>query len=284
MRGFLLVAFLLCSGVAYAQNPEFPPPPSDPNKRAEMAEDYFNQAEALYRVQEYDKAFLYYKQSYLLSQQPALLFNMGQCQRQLGRHEEALKSYKSFVRDDPDNKLRPQVEKLILEEEKAIADAKLNKPPEDPKLKLDTDGDKIVDANDLCVNDAEDGKGDAPNDGCPLKKGPDTDPDTKPTLDPMAKNLFFGAAGAGAAGLGVGIFAFSQSQKAKSAQGPEAPDQDAADTAFGRAKTFALVSDVLLIAAAGTGAVGFLLQQKSKKQPEVKVSVLPNGASVSVRF
>jgi tetratricopeptide (TPR) repeat protein len=232
MRRLLLALFLFSSGVAYAQQPTitFPDPPTDPNKRAEMAEQYFNDAEAFYRVQDYEKAFLYYKQSYLLSLQATLLFNMGQCYRQMGKHEEALKSYKSFVRDDPGNKLRPQVEKLIEDEEKIIAEIKAKNPNPiiEPVKETDVDQDGIKDANDLCLNQKEDGKGKAPVDGCPdappIVVNP---PKVEPKLDPTAKFLYLGAGGGAAIGGVFGIIAFSQGNAAKTEQQKAVPDQAA---------------------------------------------------------
>ena len=285
MRRFLLALCLLCSGVAYAQKPaiNFPAPPADENKRAEMAEEYFNKAEALYRVQEYEEAYQYYKQSYLLSLQATLLFNMGQCSRQMGKHEEALKSYKSFVRDDPSNKLRPQVEKLIEDEERIIAELKAKNPTVEPPKEIDTDKDSILDSNDLCVNDKEDGAGKAPADGCPDVPAI-IDAPKEPTLNSTAKLMYLGAGGAAVVGGVVGVLAFAQANKVKTEQANAAPDAAIISSAFGKAKAFALVSDLFFVAALGTGGVGFLLQQKSKKQPEVTISIVPAGASVAVRF
>jgi tetratricopeptide (TPR) repeat protein len=289
MRRFLLVLCLLCSGVAYAQKPtiNFPPPPTDENKRADMAEEYFNKAEALYRVQEYEEAYQYYKQSYLLSLQATLLFNMGQCSRQMGKHEEALKSYKSFVRDDPNNKLRSQVEKLIEEEERIIKEEERirreAKPTVTPPNELDADKDNIPNSEDSCMNDKEDGKGKAPLDGCPDVPAI-IDTSKKTTLDPTAKLMYLGAGGGAVVGGVVGVLAFTQANKVKTEQAKPTPNEDVISSAFDKAKAFALISDVFFLAALGAGGAGFLLQQKSKKQPEVTLSIVPNGASVAVRF
>ena len=80
------------------------------------------------------------------------------------------------------------------------------------------------------------------------------------------------------------MIAFTQAQKTKQEQESAAPNIANAEASFKRAKTFALISDALFIAAVGVGGTGFLLQQKSKKQPEVTISIVPSGASVSVRF
>src|SRR5262245_50959307 len=81
----------------------------------EKAADRFEQREAHYNIQEYEEALAGYKEAYLLSKEPALLFNIGQCYRHLDRVEEALKSYRAFLREVPDTAVRPGVEKIIAE-------------------------------------------------------------------------------------------------------------------------------------------------------------------------
>ena len=80
----------------------------------ERAADLFKKAEAYYAVSEYEKALEGYKEAYLLSLQPELIFNVAQCQRQLGRYEDAIKSYRSFLRQSPDTPTREKVETLLL--------------------------------------------------------------------------------------------------------------------------------------------------------------------------
>jgi tetratricopeptide (TPR) repeat protein len=104
MRSWLFALLPGLSAVAYAQ-----PAPTDISE----AEQIFNKAEEHYKLQEYEKALEGYKEVYRLIQNPALLFNMGQCYRQLNRNEEAIKSYKAFLRDDPETDKRSQVEALI---------------------------------------------------------------------------------------------------------------------------------------------------------------------------
>src|SRR5262249_44458780 len=53
------------------------------------------------------------------SQAPELLFNIGQCYRNLGRYEEATKSYQAFLRVTPNAPNRAKVEALIAEMEAA---------------------------------------------------------------------------------------------------------------------------------------------------------------------
>ena len=69
----------------------------------EQAKEYFKKAEAFYKINDYEQALENYKQSYLLSQEPVLLYNMAQCYRLLGKPEDALRTYKTFVKDSPAN-------------------------------------------------------------------------------------------------------------------------------------------------------------------------------------
>ena len=108
----LVIAFLfvctLPNPTALAQKP-----PAE--EEMEKAAKRFGEAEAFFRVQDYTKALEGYKEAYLLSKAPELLYNIGQCQRKLGRYEEAIESYKSFLAGAPDASNRTDVEALIVE-------------------------------------------------------------------------------------------------------------------------------------------------------------------------
>src|SRR5687767_1629312 len=72
----------------------------------DRARALFEEGETFYKVGEYDKALESYKQAYILSKEPALLFNMAQCYRLLSRSDEAVRTYKIFIRDTPDEVAR----------------------------------------------------------------------------------------------------------------------------------------------------------------------------------
>ena len=107
----LLCGFLLASGVttARAATPE----------QMEKAAQAFEIAEKNYKVGDYEKALEGYKEAYVLSGEADLLFNIGQCQRKLGRNEEAIRSYKTFLQERPNTPNKPDVEALIREMELA---------------------------------------------------------------------------------------------------------------------------------------------------------------------
>src|SRR5262245_24860925 len=92
----LLCLLSLDRAVALAQGSGKP----SKEDRAE-ARRLFDEAERHYKLQEYQEALDRYKDAYRLSNLPELLFDIGQCYRQLGRYEEAIRSYQWFLRDDP---------------------------------------------------------------------------------------------------------------------------------------------------------------------------------------
>jgi tetratricopeptide (TPR) repeat protein len=68
------------------------------------ADDGREEASAIYRIGvrsydlgEYAAALEAFKRSYLLSEAPELLFNIGQCHRKLGHDREALDFYKRYL-------------------------------------------------------------------------------------------------------------------------------------------------------------------------------------------
>jgi tetratricopeptide (TPR) repeat protein len=100
---FVMCLFLLSTSVM-AQSKE------DIQRAAEI----FRQAEVQYEIQSYQKALELYKEAYVLSEAPEILFNMGQCYRLLGQTEEARRAYNTFLRNlSADDPLRKDVERLL---------------------------------------------------------------------------------------------------------------------------------------------------------------------------
>jgi tetratricopeptide (TPR) repeat protein len=93
------------------------------------------QATAAYNIGRYEEAARLYEEAYLAVPDPDLLFNIGQAYRMAGRPEQALTSYKSYLRVAPPNpKVRPQVEARVAELEKIVADTKGSQAAPPPSL------------------------------------------------------------------------------------------------------------------------------------------------------
>ena len=100
-RAFWVVLALLALGAPlWAQSKE----------ELKKAAARFEEGERHYKLGEHEEALKKYRESYLLSGEPALLFNIGQCQRILGQDQEALRSYDRFLDDFPETPYRAEIE------------------------------------------------------------------------------------------------------------------------------------------------------------------------------
>jgi len=80
----------------------------------------------------YDEAVEHLSQAYSLTQDPVLLFSLGQAYRLAGKPEKALASYSAFLRAArPSGKYRAQIERAAAEIE-TITSFVLNRPAERP--------------------------------------------------------------------------------------------------------------------------------------------------------
>jgi tetratricopeptide (TPR) repeat protein len=87
----------------------------------EQAREHARQGRLQYQLGRFDQALEEYAAAYELDPVPALLFNIGQCHRQLGDHERAIFFYEGFLRDSPDAPNRATVESLLAESRAELA-------------------------------------------------------------------------------------------------------------------------------------------------------------------
>ena len=85
------------------------------------ARAHARQGQAFYDLNRIQEAYLEYEQAYLIEQDPALLYNMGQCQRKLGNNEEALHFYRTYLRRVPKGPSAVEAEKRVRELDAAAA-------------------------------------------------------------------------------------------------------------------------------------------------------------------
>jgi hypothetical protein len=101
------------------------PAPAGPSPSAgtstSAARTHARQGLAFYDLSRFQEAYLEYEQAYLIEQDPALLYNMGQCQRKLGNNEEALHFYRTYLRRVPKGPSSVEAEKRVRELEAAPA-------------------------------------------------------------------------------------------------------------------------------------------------------------------
>jgi tetratricopeptide (TPR) repeat protein len=114
-RGLVaVVALMLCTLSGSLARAE-----TDAEKK-QRAKEHYEIATRLYDVGKYGDAIKEYESAYLLTGDPALLFNIGQAYRLWDRPEDALRVYKNYLRQRPDAVNRADVEKKIADLEKVI--------------------------------------------------------------------------------------------------------------------------------------------------------------------
>ncbi|HTA19118.1 MAG TPA: tetratricopeptide repeat protein [Polyangia bacterium] len=86
----------------------------------EAAQAHYKKARSLYNVSEYRAALDEFKQAYVEHEDPAFLYNIAQCHRQLGDYPEAITFYKRFLSESPKAPNRKDVQRLIAELEGKI--------------------------------------------------------------------------------------------------------------------------------------------------------------------
>lgn len=84
------------------------------------AKEHYEKATRLYEVEKYAEAIDEYQKVYLLVDDPNMLYNIAQAYRLWGKPDEAVRSYRNFLRRSPNAPNRADVEKKIGDLEKTI--------------------------------------------------------------------------------------------------------------------------------------------------------------------
>jgi tetratricopeptide (TPR) repeat protein len=122
---FLLAATMLCASITQLV-PERAACARDSTSAAEdaalkRAQVHFRKGEKLFALGRFEDALAEYQQAFEEYPLPEFLFNIGQCDRNLGDYDEAIFSFRKYLRLKPDAENRDATEELIaeLEAEKA---------------------------------------------------------------------------------------------------------------------------------------------------------------------
>jgi tetratricopeptide (TPR) repeat protein len=128
MRWLVLLVFLCVSTFARAD---------DPAMRA--AKRHYDRGEKLFALGKFDEALDEYQKAFDAKPLPGFLFNIGQCYRNLGDYDQAIFSFKKYLKLDPNAPNKEKVDKLIedLEDKKERGEGqkliKKEPPPPPPK-------------------------------------------------------------------------------------------------------------------------------------------------------
>lgn len=304
----ILVLFLGVPGAAQADRGEDSAPSradpekpsSDPSAR-EKAKALFEEANAHYKVREFEKALQGFKEAYLLSEEPVLLFNMAQCYRQLDRQEEALKTYQAFLLEDPNSPLRANAEARIKELKahmlRSAQKGSLQISSQQDPAEIYLDG-EFQGTTPLKISDVVPGEH-----RLAVKKKGFVDYDLSITIEPgqpfvlevplleeavrppfLMRLLLPGAGAAGAAALATGGVAISSALKVRSLKQEDGSFLPGAGIESRRAIRLALISDALLGAAALGVGTWYLMKRRFDKKIEVAATPLPGGMAFTVEF
>lgn len=111
-----ILSLLLCASLASAA-------PSKPDDEAKQkAKTEYLEGMKSYNLSEFQPALERFKEAYRSYPDASFLFNIAQCQRQLGQKAEAVKSYRAFLRTSPRTGARNEVEAIIASLEKTLAE------------------------------------------------------------------------------------------------------------------------------------------------------------------
>jgi tetratricopeptide (TPR) repeat protein len=115
----LAILLLAIAGPAWADDPK------------QEAKARYTTGQSHYNLNEFQEALQDFKEAYRLFPDPVFLFNVAQCERQLGNLDEAIKFYRSYLRNKPKAPNRQEVERRIDEMQAAIDAKKVasEKPP-----------------------------------------------------------------------------------------------------------------------------------------------------------
>lgn len=100
----------------------------------QKAKEHYEKATRLYDVSKYGEAIEEYQKTYLLMDDPILLFNIAQAYRLWDKPEEAVRFYKNYLRRATNAQNRGDVEKRIADLEKIIEERRRGQttPPPPP--------------------------------------------------------------------------------------------------------------------------------------------------------
>jgi tetratricopeptide (TPR) repeat protein len=117
------VALLCCALATLA------PRPAAAEDAERAARAHFRRGETHFAMGRFAQALKEYQAAYELKPLPGFLFNIGQCHRNLGELEEAVFSFKRYLRLKPDAGNHAAVEELVVDLERQLAAQKATRPP-----------------------------------------------------------------------------------------------------------------------------------------------------------
>ncbi len=112
------------------------------DRATRLAQKHFEEAQKLFSLGRFEQALDEYQDAYDAKPLGDFLYNIAQCYRNLGDYDQAIFSFKKYLKEKPDAEDRTQVEKFIdeLEDRKARGEGQklIQRPPPPPPRTTDT--------------------------------------------------------------------------------------------------------------------------------------------------
>jgi tetratricopeptide (TPR) repeat protein len=230
-----------------------------------------------YNLAEWPDAIKAWKESYILSKKPLLLFNIGQAYRLAGDCKQAQTFYDSYQREEPNPKNQSELDEAIA----ICAKQGDAKPPEKPIEKPVT---PVVTKPDTS-NPATPGPTVAQGGDAASMPNPDRQPvDTGPQMTGGTVRLVgIGVGGAGVVMLGAGIYfalgARSAANEIDGYTGEWGPDQQAIEDRGEKKQKNAFIFGGIGLAAAIAGGVMFAIGGPKTTEASTVTIVPTNGGA-----
>ena len=87
----------------------------------DVARDEFKTGARYFEIADYPHALEHFKAAYVQFEDPAILFNIAQCERLLNHKVEALRAYRIYLQKKPDSPNRADIENIIATLQDAIS-------------------------------------------------------------------------------------------------------------------------------------------------------------------
>jgi tetratricopeptide (TPR) repeat protein len=128
-RSKLFILFVVCAAMtcfcvtqtAFAQEANRSYKSLSKAEKKELA-SLIEAGKSAYDRGEFEKSLRYFQDAYDIFQHPDLLYRIGLCYERLGEDQEAVRYYRSFLKEVPDAKERGRIEKQIRVIEKRLAE------------------------------------------------------------------------------------------------------------------------------------------------------------------
>ncbi|MGO9836949.1 MAG: tetratricopeptide repeat protein [Polyangiaceae bacterium] len=232
-----------------------------------------------YNVGRFERALDLYTKAYERYPKPALLFDLGQCHRQLGHFERALFFFHGYLREQPNASNRPLAEKLLEDSQRQLDAQKAAEAEAEAKAA------EAQRAQNASAASAPATTGESlPAPASTAVPGP-----PPPPPSPLFRVVGLATAGVGVVLVGVGAYAglrsaslAKQISQVSAQQGTWTPQYQ---SDYESGKSLATVANVLFVSGAvalGTGAALAWFGWPKAAPAMASVAPLPGGASVDL--